>query len=92
MITANSDDSYCKGVRIISILQKGANGMQAYATNKKRKTIIIILLFIGMTLSYIDKASINVAIIPIQKALQLNSFESGLVLSIFFLVTPSCTH
>lgn len=58
--------------------------MQAYATNKKRKTLIIILLFIGMTLSYIDKASINVAIIPIQKALQLNSFESGLVLSIFF--------
>ncbi|MGE7765899.1 MFS transporter [Peribacillus sp. NPDC096540] len=58
--------------------------MHAYATNKKRKTIIIILLFIGMTLSYIDKASINVAIIPIQKELQLNSFESGLVLSIFF--------
>ncbi|MBK5458407.1 MFS transporter [Peribacillus sp. TH27] len=58
--------------------------MQAYATNKKRKTIIIILLFIGMTLSYIDKASINVAIIPIQKELQLNSLESGFVLSIFF--------
>ncbi|MGE7184614.1 MFS transporter [Peribacillus sp. NPDC006672] len=58
--------------------------MHAYATNKKRKTIIIILLFIGMTLSYIDKASINVAIIPIQKALHLNSFETGLVLSIFF--------
>ncbi|WP_078412389.1 MFS transporter [Priestia abyssalis] len=58
--------------------------MQVYATNKKRKTTIILLLFIGMTLSYIDKASINVAIIPIQKDLQLNSFESGLVLSIFF--------
>lgn len=58
--------------------------MQAYAANKKRKTIIILLLFIGMTISYIDKAAINVAIIPIQKALQLNSFESGLVLSIFF--------
>ncbi|PEJ27374.1 MFS transporter [Peribacillus butanolivorans] len=58
--------------------------MHAYATNKKRKTIIIILLFIGMTLSYIDKASINVAIIPIQKELQLNSLESGFVLSIFF--------
>jgi MFS family permease len=37
-----------------------------------------------MTLSYIDKVSINVAIIPIQKDMQLNSFESGLVLSIFF--------
>ncbi|MFF5399605.1 MFS transporter [Peribacillus butanolivorans] len=58
--------------------------MHAYATNKKRKTIIIILLFIGMTLSYIDKASINVAIIPIQKELKLNSLESGFVLSIFF--------
>jgi MFS family permease len=58
--------------------------MQAFAANKKQKTIIIILLFIGMTLSYIDKASINVAIIPIQKGLHLNTFESGLVLSVFF--------
>ncbi|MGE8018900.1 MFS transporter [Peribacillus frigoritolerans] len=58
--------------------------MQAYTTNKKSKSIIITLLFVGMAISYIDKASINVAIIPIQKALHLNSFESGLVLSIFF--------
>jgi MFS family permease len=84
MIPANSDDEYLKGVRIMTIHPKGADGMQAYAANKKRKFTIIILLFAGMTLSYIDKASINVAIIPIQKDLQLNSFESGLVLSIFF--------
>ncbi|KOS64136.1 MFS transporter [Lysinibacillus agricola] len=58
--------------------------MQVYAADKKRKSIIIILLFIGMVLSYIDKTSMNIAIIPIQKALDLNSFESGLVLSIFF--------
>ncbi|MGA5687589.1 MFS transporter [Cytobacillus pseudoceanisediminis] len=58
--------------------------MQAFAVSNKRKSMIIIMLFIGMTLSYIDKASINVAIIPIQKDLQLNSFESGLILSIFF--------
>ncbi|MFE3577564.1 MFS transporter [Lysinibacillus sp. NPDC059133] len=58
--------------------------MQVYAADKRRKSIIIILLFIGTVLSYIDKTSMNVAIIPIQKALDLNSFESGLVLSIFF--------
>ncbi|MGE7689708.1 MFS transporter [Lysinibacillus sp. NPDC097214] len=58
--------------------------MKVYASDKRRKSIIIILLFIGMVLSYIDKTSMNVAIIPIQKALDLNSFESGLVLSIFF--------
>ncbi|MDM5210723.1 MFS transporter [Peribacillus sp. NJ4] len=59
--------------------------MKAYATDKKRKTIIIILLFIVATISFIDKAAINVAIIPIQKDLQLNSFESGLILSVFFI-------
>lgn len=59
--------------------------MQVYAADKKRKSIIIILLFLGMLLSHIDKTSMNVAIIPIQKALDLNSFEAGLVLSIFFL-------
>lgn len=58
--------------------------MQVYAADKKRKSIIIILLFLGMLLSHIDKTSMNVAIIPIQKALDLNSFEAGLVLSIFF--------
>ncbi|MBE5101592.1 MFS transporter [Priestia aryabhattai] len=58
--------------------------MQTYVTDKKRKTIVITLLFIGGTIGFIDKAAINVAIIPIQKDLQLNSFESGLILSIFF--------
>ncbi|KXY29396.1 hypothetical protein AT269_01610 [Bacillus cereus] len=58
--------------------------MQNNLTDRKRKSIVISLLFIGMTVSYIDKAAINVAIIPIQKDLQLNSFESGLIISIFF--------
>ncbi|MEK4030033.1 MFS transporter [Pseudobacillus sp. FSL P4-0506] len=57
--------------------------MQLYVS-KKRKFIISGLLFIGMILSFFDRVAINVGIIPITDEFHLNTSQTGLLISIFF--------
>ncbi|WP_423801914.1 MFS transporter [Neobacillus sp. SAB-20_R2A] len=58
--------------------------MEIYAS-KKRKIIISGLLFVGMVLSFFDRVAINVAVIPIGDEFHLNTSQTGLLVSIFFI-------
>ncbi|MBZ4225903.1 MFS transporter [Bacillus wiedmannii] len=51
---------------------------------RKRKFIILGLLFVGMILSFFDRLAINVGIIPIEEEFQLNPSQTGLLISAFF--------
>lgn len=53
-------------------------------SDRKRKFIIMGLLFLGMILSFFDRLAINVAIIPIEEEFHLSSSQTGLLLSVFF--------
>lgn len=50
----------------------------------KQKHIVITALFITWIINYLDKFSMNVAIIPITDEFNLNASQAGLVISIFF--------
>ncbi|MBE5107511.1 MFS transporter [Bacillus thuringiensis] len=52
--------------------------------DRKRKFMILGLLFIGMILSFFDRLAINVGIIPIEEEFQLNPSQTGLLISVFF--------
>ncbi len=52
--------------------------------DRKRKFIILGLLFVGMILSFFDRLAINVGIIPIEEEFQLNPSQTGLLISVFF--------
>jgi len=58
--------------------------MRQDITNKKKYAILLVLFF-AWIVGYFDKVSINVAIIPITKDLQLTPDKAGLILSSFFL-------
>jgi MFS family permease len=64
-------------------ITQGGRDMK-HLSEQKHKKVAIILLFLGMAISYFDKTAINVAIISIEDDIQINSFEAGLILSIFF--------
>ncbi|WP_423800618.1 MFS transporter [Neobacillus sp. SAB-20_R2A] len=53
--------------------------------NKKTKTIVLTLLFLTWIVNYMDKNSMNVAIISISKQFHLNPTQSGMIISSFFL-------
>ncbi|OIK13820.1 MFS transporter [Bacillus sp. MUM 116] len=53
--------------------------------NKKTKTIVLTLLFLTWIVNYLDKNSMNVAIISISKQFHLNPTQSGMIISSFFL-------
>ena len=59
--------------------------MNTTATNRKTKTVILLLLIFGELLSTFDKVAINVAVIPISKEFGLTETQMGLVISSFFL-------
>ncbi|MFE4707896.1 MFS transporter [Peribacillus simplex] len=59
--------------------------MQNDLTDRKRKSIILSLLFIGMMLSYFDRLAINIGIIPMGKELNLDPSQTGLLLSAFYI-------
>ncbi|WP_194841628.1 MFS transporter [Sporosarcina obsidiansis] len=54
-------------------------------TGRKRKVVIMILLFVGMIISFFDRLAINVAAIPIEKEFGLNPSQVGLLISAFFI-------
>jgi sugar phosphate permease len=58
--------------------------MQYNMDGRKRKGIVLSLLFIGMMLSYFDRLAINVGVIPMGKELNFNPSQTGLLLSAFF--------
>lgn len=51
----------------------------------KQRYFILGALFITWIINYLDKLSINVAIIPIAEQFSLNDTQSGLIISAFFL-------
>ncbi|MCG3797209.1 MFS transporter [Bacillus toyonensis] len=51
----------------------------------KQKYIVLGALFITWVVCYLDKLSMNVAIIPIAEEFKLNETQSGLIISAFFL-------
>lgn len=55
------------------------------AYNKKSKTIVLTLLFLTWIVNYLDKNSMNIAIVAISKQFQLTPTQSGMVISSFFL-------
>ncbi|RNB83988.1 MFS transporter [Brevibacillus nitrificans] len=59
--------------------------MDESAYNKKTKTIVLVLLFLTWIVNYLDKNSMNIAIVAISKEFQLNPTQSGMVISSFFL-------
>lgn len=54
------------------------------ADQSKQKYIVIVALFITWIINYLDKFSMNVAIIPIADEFNLNASQAGLVISVFF--------
>lgn len=52
---------------------------------KKKKTMLAVLLFAGMILSYYDRLAINIAMVSIEEEFLLNSSQTGLLLSVFFI-------
>lgn len=53
--------------------------------NTKSKTIVLTLLFLTWIVNYLDKNSMNVAVIPISKQYHLNPTQTGMIISSFFL-------
>ena len=51
----------------------------------KQKYIILGILFFTWIVNYLDKLSMNVAIIPIAEEFQLNETQEGLIISVFFM-------
>lgn len=51
----------------------------------KNGSRVLIVLFIAQILNYIDKSSINFAVVPISKELSIPSSQIGLILSAYFL-------
>lgn len=54
-------------------------------TLKNRNNLIILILFLCWVVGFIDKAAINIAIIPISADFGLSSEQTGMVISGFFL-------
>ena len=52
---------------------------------KRTKTIVLVLLFLTWIVNYLDKNSMNIAIVAISKEFHLNPTQSGMVISSFFL-------
>ncbi|USG65066.1 MFS transporter [Brevibacillus ruminantium] len=52
--------------------------------SKRKRYLILVLLFLGWLLGNIDRLIINVAVLSIGEDLQLNASETGLVISSFF--------
>lgn len=52
---------------------------------KRTKTIVLVLLFLTWIVNYLDKNSMNIAIVAISKEFGLNPTQSGMVISSFFL-------
>lgn len=50
----------------------------------KQKYIILGILFMTWIVNYLDKLSMNVAIIPIAEEFKLNETQAGLIISVFF--------
>ncbi|WP_026573892.1 MFS transporter [Bacillus sp. UNC438CL73TsuS30] len=59
--------------------------MEENVYNKKAKTMVLTLLFLTWIVNYMDKNSMNVAIISISKDFHLNPTQMGMVISSFFL-------
>lgn len=55
------------------------------ATFKNKNNLIILILFLCWVVGFIDKAAINIAIIPISADFGLGSEQTGMVISGFFL-------
>lgn len=55
------------------------------ANESKQKYIVLGALFFTWIICYLDKLSMNVAIIPIAEEFKLNDTQSGLIISAFFL-------
>jgi sugar phosphate permease len=55
------------------------------STVSKQKYIILGILFFTWIVNYLDKLSMNVAIIPIAEEFHLNETQAGLVISVFFM-------
>lgn len=51
----------------------------------KQKYIVLGILFLTWIVNYLDKLSMNVAIIPISEEFRLNETQAGLVISVFFM-------
>lgn len=51
----------------------------------KRKYVVLVALFITWIVNYLDKLSMNVAIIPITEEFGLTTSQAGMVLGVFFL-------
>jgi ACS family D-galactonate transporter-like MFS transporter len=64
--------------------QKPANGDQAGARKTPVRWLIFVLLLVLLTVDYIDRASISVAMPIIGRQFNLSSFEQGIILSAFF--------
>lgn len=59
--------------------------MDTLNTNRKHKTLILVLLVFGYIINTFDRIAINVAVIPISKEFGLTETQVGLVISSFFL-------
>ncbi|MFE4708834.1 MFS transporter [Peribacillus simplex] len=59
--------------------------MEGNVGREKQKYIILGLLFITWIINYLDKLSINIAVIPIAKEFHLNESQTGLIISVFFM-------
>ncbi|MGE7609959.1 MFS transporter [Peribacillus frigoritolerans] len=59
--------------------------MEGNVGRTKQKYIILTLLFMTWIINYLDKLSINVAVIPIAKEFNLDKSQTGLIISVFFI-------
>lgn len=55
------------------------------ANTSKQKYIVLGILFLTWIVNYLDKLSMNVAIIPISEEFSLNETQAGLIISVFFM-------
>ncbi|MFJ8099646.1 MFS transporter [Lysinibacillus sp. NPDC096212] len=55
------------------------------SNTSKQKYIILGILFLTWIVNYLDKLSMNVAIIPIAEEFSLNETQAGLIISVFFM-------
>ncbi|KOS63596.1 MFS transporter [Lysinibacillus agricola] len=55
------------------------------SNTSKQKYIILGILFLAWIVNYLDKLSMNVAIIPIAEEFSLNETQAGLIISVFFM-------
>ena len=51
----------------------------------KYRYVILLILFLAWTVGYLDRAAINMGVIPIAKEFKLNATQTGLIMSFFYL-------